>query len=250
MKLVIATIAATLASSTAFAGGQVAPVAAPQPVITPTDVISDWTGGYFGMQFGKGKGNIDATMSSKDVTADVGSFESDVSAYGVHGGYLHDFGKIVVGAELDFNKGKADNASITLSETAAKFANENAGELANELDLPAGTDFSKPITIPGEADVELLRLRGRVGYDFQRFLPYATLGVAKLSADDFDFSETGVSYGVGIDYKVTDSFTIGAEYSRQSFSHSVNHVFEGGDKLKADLDLDIDLIQIRGTYHF
>jgi outer membrane immunogenic protein len=198
MKLVLATVAASLVAGSAFAGGYTAPVVEPAPVvIEPVAVVdaSDWTGFYAGAQYGKGS----ADLSYNGVDDD-----RDTDNYGLHGGYLRDFGKFVLGGELDYNKIDIDDV-------------DDKGDLT--------------------------RLRARAGYDMGRFMPYVTLGVAKLSADTgtYDISETDVTYGIGGDFKVTDKFTVGAEYSKQDFS-DVDDI-DG-------LDLDTDMVQLRAAYHF
>ncbi len=124
----------------------------------------------------------------------------DFDAYGLHAGYNRDFGQFVLGGELDYNN----------------------------LDLDEG----------GSAD--LWRLRGRAGYDAGRFMPYVSLGAARISGDD-DLSETGVTYGIGADFKVTERFVVGAEYTRQDFK----------DVADVDnLDLDTDMVQLRASFRF
>ena len=198
MKLVFATVAASLVAGTAFAGGYTAPVANPEPIVVAAVVVedtSDWTGFYAGAQYGKG--NFKLSLGDAED-------ENDMDAYGLHGGYLRDFGKFVLGGELDYNKLDIDNV-------------DDKGDLT--------------------------RLRAKAGYDMGRFMPYVTLGVAKLSIDSgaYDISETDVTYGIGGDFKVTDKFTVGAEYSKQDFS-DVDDV-DG-------LDLDTDMVQVRAAYHF
>ena len=198
MKLVFATVAASLVAGTAFAGGYTAPVANPEPIVVVPVVVedtSDWTGFYAGAQYGKG--NFKLSLGDAED-------ENDMDAYGLHGGYLRDFGKFVLGGELDYNKLDIDNV-------------DDKGDLT--------------------------RLRARAGYDMGRFMPYVTLGVAKLSMDTgvYDISETDVTYGIGGDFKVTDAFTVGAEYTKQDFS-DVDDV-DG-------LDLDTDSVQLRAAYHF
>ena len=198
MKLVFATAAASLVAGTAFAGGYTAPVANPEPIVVAAVVVedtSDWTGFYAGAQYGKGS----ADLSYNGVDDD-----RDTDNYGLHGGYLRDFGKFVLGGELDYNKIDIDDV-------------DDKGDLT--------------------------RLRARAGYDMGSFMPYVTLGVAKLSADTgtYDISETDVTYGIGGDFKVTDKFTVGAEYSKQDFS-DVDDI-DG-------LDLDTDMVQVRAAYHF
>lgn len=91
----------------------------------------DWTGFYAGAQYGKGS----FELSGNGVSAD-----EDMDAYGLHGGYLRDFGKFVLGGELDYNKLDIDNV-------------DDKGDLT--------------------------RLRARAGYDMGRFMPYVTLGVGQ-----------------------------------------------------------------------
>lgn len=194
MKLAVyAAIAAATAASGAQAGGYVAPVVEAPVAVTPAPqpVSVDWTGFYAGLQYGKGSAELSYAGASDD---------TDVDGYGVHAGYLRDFGSYVLGGELDYNKIDPDE---------------------------------------GDNDGDLYRLRARAGYDMGRFLPYVTLGAAHFKASDV--SETGLTYGIGADFKVTDKFTVGAEYSRNDFSDVED--IDG-------LDLDTDLVQIRASYHF
>ena len=128
----------------------------------------------------------------------------DYKAYGAHAGYQKGFGKAVIGGELDYNKVSPDEVY---------------------------------------SDGDLTRLRLRAGYDAGKFLPYVTVGAAKLSTDEF--KDTGMTYGVGVDYKVAEHFTVGAEYSRNDFK----------DVLKDSLgvkgnDLDQNMVQVRASYKF
>lgn len=134
-----------------------------------------------------------------DVNFDGDSVSSDFDAYGVHGGYNRDFGQFVLGGELDYNRIDLDEA--------------------------------------GEGD--LVRLRGRAGYDLGRFMPYVSLGAAHVDADDL--SETAFTYGIGADFKVTERMTLGAEYTRQDFD-DVNDV--------SGFDIDSDMVQVRASFRF
>ncbi|MCQ0970861.1 porin family protein [Paracoccus sp. TK19116] len=197
MKITIAALATALSAGTAFAGGYVAPVVETQPVVAEpvaTVAPSDWSGFYAGLQYGQG---------DVELSLDGDSADEDFDAYGVHGGYQRDFGRFVLGGELDYNR----------------------------LDLDQG------------GDGDLVRLRGRAGYDLGRFLPYASLGAAHISSDNdgADLSETGLVYGLGMNFKVSERFTVGAEYTR--------HDFNDVDDVDG-LDLEADMVQIRGSIRF
>lgn len=194
MKFALAATTALFAAGAAHAGGYVAPVVepAPAPVAAPVvDAGSDWSGFYAGLQYGQG---------SADASFEGDSFSSDFDAYGVHAGYNRDFGRFVLGGELDYNRVSVDDVD----------------------------DKS-----------DLVRLRGRAGYDMGRFMPYVTLGAAHLSDDDL--SETGLAYGIGAEFKVTERVSLGAEYSRQDFK-DVDDI--------DDLDLDTDMVQLRASFRF
>lgn len=130
----------------------------------------------------------------------------DTEAWGVHGGYARGFGNWVLGGELDYNRVSLD-------------------------------DYS--------GDGDLWRLRGRAGYNMGQFQPYLTAGVAHISTDEdaFDISETGWTYGIGVEYLVSQKFSVGLEYTRNDFSDVIDTT---GD----DIDLDSDLVSVRASYRF
>lgn len=167
LKIALYALAASFLAGTALAGGYVTPVGLAD--VAPASAEADWTGFYTGLQYGQGE----LTASRGRAGADLG----DIDAFGLHLGYLHDMGQLVLGGELDYNN----------------------------VDLQNGA--------PGSSD--MWRLRGRAGYDMGRFQPYLALGVARLS--DSGESETGVTWGFGGDYLLNDSVSLGLEYSRSSF---------------------------------
>lgn len=196
MKIVLASVIASFAAGTAFAGSldytPVETVPAPIAPMTMQDV--SWTGGYAGLQFGTG--DLDASFAGASQSVDV-------DAVGLHAGYMLDLGQFAVGGELSYDNLSADNAA-------------GAG-----------------------GDADLWRLRGRAGYDLGKFMPFVTLGASHVS-DDGD-SETGLTYGIGADYMVTERFKVGLEYSRSDFND-----FAGVN----GADVDLDLIQVRGSIRF
>lgn len=163
-----ATAVAALLAAPALAGSaNPAPV---EPVVaTPAPVYNmggDWTGGYAGLSLGRL--DVDGT----------GAADGDDVSYGIHGGYDYDFGRFVLGGEVEFE----------------------------------GTD----IDLGGAADVDsVTRLKLRGGYDMGRTLLYVTAGAAEV--DTSLGNETGAFGGFGMSYKITDRFTVGGEVLQHKF---------------------------------
>ena len=157
----ITLLSTTALGAAAFAGSLEDPVIA-EPVAVPAPVFTggDWTGFYGGLNLGYA-----------DVDGD-GDADGDDMTYGVHLGYDYDFGKYVLGAELEYDKFDVD--------------------------------------LNGAAEVDdVARLKLRAGYDLGQTLVYVTAGSAFLGTDIGD--DTGQFAGVGAAYKITDQFTIGGE---------------------------------------
>eukprot|EP01013_Petalomonas_cantuscygni_P003189 TRINITY_DN13343_c0_g1_i1.p1 TRINITY_DN13343_c0_g1~~TRINITY_DN13343_c0_g1_i1.p1 ORF type:complete len:202 (+),score=45.34 TRINITY_DN13343_c0_g1_i1:51-656(+) len=175
---------------------------APAPVIAPAPVVMAPSADWTGGYVGASIGTYDARVTDGDIEESV----ADGTLYGVHAGYNFDMGTVVVGGELDYDMGT--------------FESEESDD---------------------EADFNILRLKGRVGYDAGSFLPYLTAGVARLNIDeDGGESEDGVVYGIGADFAVTDNILIGAELLR--------HTFEVEEA--EDVDFEIDTMSLRASFKF
>lgn len=177
MKKLLAGLAAlttTALAMPALAGGYnapvvEAPVAAPvaAPVVSSAD--GDWTGGYVAGQLGWGHSKF-------------GGLSEDTAVYGIRGGYDYDFGKFVLGANLDWNKVDADLGTDTVNDIA--------------------------------------RLGLRAGYDMGRSLVYVAAGAARANVDTLTGSvdENGYYAGVGMDYAINDKWTVGGEILQNRFT--------------------------------
>ncbi|MGR3463224.1 outer membrane protein [Limimaricola sp.] len=178
MKFSTSTLALALGvvAAPAFAGGLAAPVADPvapaAPVaVAPAAPVSDWTGAYVGAQLGYGQAE----------TSDDG-FDEDGAVYGAQAGYNYDFGRFVLGGELDYVGTEIDN-------------DDNG--------------------IDGVARAKL-----RAGYDAGAFLPYVTAGYASAYTDEEiggDDQFDGYVYGAGLDYKVSENIVVGGEVLQHEF---------------------------------
>lgn len=171
-------IGAGLLAAPAFAGSLDQPVTEPAieavPQIAPVNTGGDWTGAYAGVQLGFGK-----------VTSTGTALEGQGALGGVHAGYNHDFGKLVLGGEVDWDKAKADLSS-------------GAGTLES-----------------------IARLKLKAGADLGRVMVYGTAGVAQANATvgGASLSDTGVFGGLGLDYALSDKWVVGGEVLRHNFGN-------------------------------
>lgn len=207
--LVLLTVLA--AGNAAVAGGFNIPVAETAPSVAAPALQSgtDWTGPYAGLQFGQAEMDIGLPDGFEPSGIDV-----DGRHYGLHAGYLRDFGRFVGGAELSYDK--LDDFEV-------------AGVELDDL----GADI----------DGSLLRAKLIAGYDAGRVLPYAAVSLAKatLEVDGEDRSETGFGYGIGAKFMVTPRFMAGIEWMKNDFDVST------GDE---DLDVDLGTISLSGSFRF
>ena len=210
------TAALVASAGAAFAGGFApvvaeAPVAAPAAapvIITPQAAPSgDWTGFYLGGQLSYGQLGFELD------DGDAGEADLDGAVGGLHAGYMRDFGRIVAGAEVAYNW----------------------------TDLEADDDA----TFDLGADLESVARAGvRVGYDAGRVLPYVTGGYASASfseelAGTGEDNADGYYFGGGVEYAVTNRFSVGAEVLRHEFDVDID-----------DLDSSLTTAGVRASYRF
>ncbi|WP_255571886.1 outer membrane protein [Celeribacter sp. PS-C1] len=112
--------------------------------------------------------------------------DADDMTYGVFGGYNYDFGQFVLGGELEYLGSEIENDTANLDD--------------------------------------MTRLKLRAGYDAGPALIYGVVGAAYANADiaGSSYSDTGYTYGVGVDYAVTDSINVGAEVLQNEFDEFDN----------------------------
>lgn len=174
-RALVATATLLAAAAPALAGGT-----APTPTQTPVQIVpvaagTDWTGAYAGLQF-------DLLDGEATIGGGLGG-----QAFGLFGGYRHDFGSFVLGGEIDYM----------------------VGEVSPDLGGPS-------------LDVDsLLRLGLEAGYDAGPALIYGTLGFARMevSVAGFSLDADGMFYGIGVDYALSERVTLGAELLRHRFEN-------------------------------
>lgn len=222
-----------LAAGPALAGGfaqpiEVPPVAAPVVVATPAP-SADWSGPYVGGQLGFGRLSTDVSIELEGEELDEEFIEGDGALYGVHAGYMFDLGRLVVGAEADW-----DMTSIGL-DPAGEIEGESIGEIES-----------------------VARAKLRLGFDAGRVLPYLTAGVARAT---FDFEDpmaeeliedtgTGNFFGLGASFMVSDRFMVGVEALRHNFD-GVPELTDAGEALVPfEFDSVVDTVTLRGSFRF
>ena len=191
-KLIKAGVAAVALLATPFAA-VAADIRPPIYKSMPRSVISyyNWTGFYVGGTVGYGSGTSDWSLDAIGLAAVDTSPKGMI--YGVTVGYNWQAGSIVYGLEADYNfsnvKGSVTCAVVSTCETSNSW---------------------------------LATFRGRIGYAFDRFLPYVTAGgaygdieatatTAGLSVSDKE-SKFGYTIGAGLEYALLGSWTVKAEY--------------------------------------
>ena len=179
--------------------------------------------------------------------------------WGLRAGYDWQFDGFVVGAVFDLGNAEVRDAVAAFSTTPARYT------MLRKVDT-------------------LAALRARAGFVFgedDRNLVYATAGFARgRIANSFDTSNTansftpngdgdadGTQYGVGYEFRISEAFTIGAEYLMTSLDDDEARVRvgpgsapptnpfllqnpAGTDFRRSDDELEFDSFRVLATYRF
>ncbi len=209
-------VAALLAGGLIAGSAAAADLPIVQPYAAAAPVVHNWTGFYLGANVGYGWGDADLTFGGVGSSGDYDGFIG-----GLQAGYNHQFaGGIVVGLEAD----------IQLS----------------------GVDYSRDfggVVIGSELNY-FGTARARLGYAFDRFLPYITGGVA-FGQNEADFSFLGITVsddnthfgwtiGAGLEVAVTQNVSIKGEYLYVDFEDKTyfgNGILGGSFNAGADLHI-------------
>ena len=206
-RVLLASVGAVALAGTAVAADL--PTREPPPVYVPPVPIFTWTGVYVGAQIGYAWGTSNTNIG--DNFGDFTSFSTTNNGVigGAHVGYNLELNRFVVGLE-----GDVDGSSLSKTVTGDP--------------LIAGVLFV-PTTISGNLSVQG-SIRGRLGYAWDRVLLYATGGVAfggfngsistPFGYDSTSTTRVGWTVGGGLEYAVTNNWSIRAEYRYAQFGHS------------------------------
>jgi outer membrane immunogenic protein len=215
-RILLASVGAVALAGTALAADL--PSRAPPPVYVPPVPIFTWTGFYVGGQVGYAWGTSNGNVG--DNFGDFATFSLNNSGVigGGHVGYNLQLNQWVIGLE-----GDVDGSS--LSKTFTGFI-VPGGLIATRI-FPVNTVV--PVTVQTSLDLQG-SIRGRLGYAWDRVLLYGTGGVAfggfRASLNTpFGFSQRnstriGWTVGGGIEYALTNNWSLRAEYRYTQFGHS------------------------------
>ena len=257
-RIMFAGAAALLAGRQALAADLPPPPMAPPPrapaAYVPVPVaVYNWTGFYIG-------GNVGVDWNSGSFADTLGnSFSSSGNAVkfmgGAQVGFNYEFaGGFLLGAEADFDFfPNAANTSNTISLTTTRGG------------VPVGT---------GSVTVNngwLTLLTGRVGYAFDRFLPYAKGGFAWVGSNNNNVNlttpgGTTVSYGAGnnsnygwtvgagVEWAFYGNFSARLEYdyvglNSQTISIPASSAILGGDQFTGS-NRSIQMVNLGINYKF
>ena len=261
-KILLASVGAiALTGSAAFAADL--PSRAPPPVYLPPPPIFSWTGFYIGGQVGGAWGTGTGHLTAFDPVTDTlvaTSLGGDNPSGVIGGGHLgFDYqlpgwnwfssSGVVIGLE-----GSVDGSSLNKTTVVT---------------LPGVFLGSSTLSARSSLDIQG-SIRGRLGIAWDRVLIYATGGVA-FAGINTDFalsgvdeagvpffastsrsnSRTGWTVGGGIEYALTNNWSIGAEYRFTDFGTiSREAVLPDGGFFNAQRRFEENQVQARITYKF
>ncbi len=170
----------------------------PMPAAAPAPVDAhDWSGPYVGLGYGRASGGF-TYSDGRPFDLNSGNLKT------LFAGYLMQRGNLVFGGELALSKG----SDITT------------------------------VGFPNESVDRILDLKGKVGFAADRALFYGVLGVSKVDYEfatfpEQSYSATGVGYGIGMDFAVSNRIVVGLEYMNRKTSGDVPTT-----PLSSDLDVN------------
>ena len=197
--------------------------------------VYEWTGFYVGGHFGYG----DASFGPGTNPLPEQGVVLPHSATGLSGGY-----------QLGYNRQLANRVVLGI-EADATFTGPLDGPALARSPVPFNTTLDYVGTV-----------RGRVGYAFDRFMPYVTGGVAwghtHINVNDADgvtplfpvgHYQTGWTAGLGLEYAVSGNWTAKAEYEYVDLSRKT-YDLSGFGLGSVNVDPRIHLFKLGLNYQF
>lgn len=235
MKRFLSIIAAVFFASTAMA----ADLPARKSGTTSPGDLWDWSGFFVGVGAGGGWGSADAAIGPFGPTTITGNTSPSGGLLGIQATAQRQWGNLVFGVE-----GFLATADL----------NDKAG--IGGVTLPAGVSITKEDKISA-----LGTLQAKLGWAFEKFLPYGTIGMGCARAETTlslsspgpsgsvksgSYDTCGLAYGAGLEYALTERLVIGVKYDHLDLkrAHPSFNVASGvGLSIPNNMDVDM----VRGT---
>jgi len=242
-RLLLASASAVAIAGSAFAADL--PSRAPPPVYVPPVPIFTWTGVYLGGQVGYAWGTQRANVLLPDGTTVFNSYSAQGVIGGAHVGYLYQANQWVIGIE-----GSVDGTSLSKTFTPGTV-------FPAVLGFPAAFGVNYKTSVPIEGSI-----RGKLGVAWDRVLLYATGGVAFAGVDatyttPFGSStqsttRVGWTVGGGLEYAVTNNWSLFAEYRYTDFGSYSNNPTLAFGNIPVTVNRHFTQNQVQGgfSYHF
>ncbi|MES2916198.1 MAG: outer membrane beta-barrel protein [Pseudomonadota bacterium] len=134
-----------------------------------------------------------------------------------------DWSGAYVGAQLGYGDVDSNGAALDGNDW---FGGVNAGYRWDLGNWVAGTELSYDATnialgaVAGDELSDVLALKLQAGREIGNSLVYGSLGAAQANASvgGADLRDSGLVYGVGFDYAVSDRWTVGGEVVKHDFN--------------------------------
>lgn len=205
------------------------------PIKAPPKAIYDWTGFYVGGHVGYGEAGFGA---GSNPLQDQGAFLPH-SATGLIGGF-----------QLGYNRQLANRVVLGIEADSTFTSPTDGPALARSL-----APFHTTIDYVGT-------VRGRIGYAFDRFMPFVTGGIAwghtHINVNDGDgvtslfpvgHYQAGWTAGLGLEYAVSGNWTAKAEYDYVDLSRKA-YDLTGFGLGSINVDPRIHLFKLGLNYQF
>ena len=187
----------------------------------PMQSVYNWTGFYIGGNAGGGFANSEH-LDADDFSGSNTKFQEAFGTGGVGAGYNYQFGNTVLGIEGDYNWTNVDKTKDIASPVRFEEA-----LIAAAAVLPSTNTARFQMN-------EFATIRARAGLALDRTLVYATAGLAfghiknttQLGAGGFsdlaseDKWKTGLAVGGGVEFALTQNWTLRGEYLLMQFQNS------------------------------
>ncbi|MCI0598688.1 MAG: porin family protein [Beijerinckiaceae bacterium] len=198
-KFLLASVGAIAAMGPALAADLPRPV--PPPYYPPVPIFT-WTGVYVGAQVGYAWGRDTADFSTLNPAAPfftIGTSPSGVIG-GAHIGYNLQLGAFVAGIE-----GTVDGTSVSQTATIGTLTLQNRSDIQGSIRARLGIAFDRVL------------IYGTGGAAFAGIENIYTLGLPVFLTENVAKTRSGWTVGGGIQYAVTNNWSIRAEYRYSDF---------------------------------